>query len=228
MNVERSVLTCRNEMSSALSSSSMALIVCESVDISLLSPSIFSFITWLFCFSSFLSAAILASSSSCRNWWSFLNSSLICLSVCWVWTWRHWGSYRSLAKHSFYLFIFVKTVYYFMNMFTLMCSAVWSQVCLTSLKILSFSCKDFRAGWSSSWNETKHVWRKVVDPLIWPAGSEMCLSDKQWRLVIFFGGGAQLGGGGDWSLHRTFFFTLNIYVLAMLDAVVLSYYFFNA
>ena len=47
--------------------------------------------------------------------------------------------------------------------------------------------------------------------------------------MIFFLGGAQLGGAGGGGVGRyTFFFTLNIYVLAMLDAVVLSYYFFNA
>ena len=43
-----------------------------------------------------------------------------------------------------------------------MCSAVWWQVCLTLWKNFSFSCKDFRAGWSSSWNETKRGWKKSV------------------------------------------------------------------
>ncbi|KAF3855727.1 hypothetical protein F7725_016450 [Dissostichus mawsoni] len=59
---------CRKEMSSALSSSSVALTVCERAAISLLTASIFSSIILLFCSSSSLSAAILASSSSSRNW----------------------------------------------------------------------------------------------------------------------------------------------------------------
>ncbi|KAF3850419.1 hypothetical protein F7725_012191 [Dissostichus mawsoni] len=55
------------ETSSALSSSSVALTVCERAAISLLTASIFSSIILLFCSSSSLSAAILASSSSSRN-----------------------------------------------------------------------------------------------------------------------------------------------------------------
>ncbi|KAF3855401.1 hypothetical protein F7725_023456 [Dissostichus mawsoni] len=56
------------ETSLALSSSSVALTVSERAAISLLTASIFSSIILLFCFSSSLSAAILASSSSSRNW----------------------------------------------------------------------------------------------------------------------------------------------------------------
>ncbi|KAJ7990984.1 hypothetical protein DPEC_G00292530 [Dallia pectoralis] len=58
----------RNEMSSALSSSSVAWMVFERVDISLLICSIFFLIIWLFWSASRLSAAILAASSSCSNW----------------------------------------------------------------------------------------------------------------------------------------------------------------
>ena len=50
--------------------------------------SFLSFIVWLFCSSSSLSADILAASSSRRNWWSSSNSSLICVSVRRAWVWK--------------------------------------------------------------------------------------------------------------------------------------------
>ena len=62
------ILTCRNDTSSAFSSCFMALIVSESEAISLFIPSIFSFIVSLFSLPSLLRAAVLACSSSCRNW----------------------------------------------------------------------------------------------------------------------------------------------------------------
>ena len=81
-------VTCRKETSSAPSSCSMALICSERDDISSVIFSIFSFIVWLFCSSSSLSAEILAASSSFRNCWSFSNSIFICVSVCWAWLWN--------------------------------------------------------------------------------------------------------------------------------------------
>ena len=64
----------------------MTLIVSERAAISLLRASILCFITLLFCSSSFLSEVILASSSLCKKFWSFLNSSLITFSVCRAWS----------------------------------------------------------------------------------------------------------------------------------------------
>ena len=68
-----------------------------------------------------------------------------------------------------------------------------------------------------------------------PVNSKYCYSELRTKFKLlpvaagdfFFGGGAQLGGAGG-VVTQNFFLTLNIYVLAMLDAVVLSYYFFNA
>ncbi len=80
--------TFRKQTSLAFIISSMSLIVCERAEMCLFISSSFSFIICFFCSSSSLSAVIVASSSSLRNWWSFSNWCLIWRSVCSAWDWN--------------------------------------------------------------------------------------------------------------------------------------------
>ncbi len=75
--------------------SSVSLIVCERAEMCLFISSSFSFIICFFCSSSSLSAVIVASSSSLRNWWSFSNCCLIWRSVCSAWDWNKSHSLQS-------------------------------------------------------------------------------------------------------------------------------------
>lgn len=83
--IQKPVLTFRNEASLAFIRSSMSFMVSERAEICMFISSSFCFIVWIFCSSSSHIAVIIASCSSMRNWWSFLNSSFIRRSVCWAW-----------------------------------------------------------------------------------------------------------------------------------------------
>lgn len=175
----RIIDTLRNVSSSAFICSSMSLIVHVRDTICLLVFSVFSIIFWLFCFSSSLSAVILASFSFTRISWSSSNCLLIFSSVSWVSFWKLTERYEGRTR-SILILESPKSHHLFQ---TLIWSAVWSKVSLKFSNDPSFSCKCFSESLSFSWKRTT----KLVSVL---------LSDFIFSLVFEHHWGNMFGGRG--------------------------------